>query len=83
MDNKAKKIIISSVVIIIVFAAGFGSGYLFGKSSRPSGFPGGGDFQGIDGSVDRNTGTRQKQTPNQTQNQAPATNQAPVENQAE
>ncbi len=33
MDNKTKKIITWLLVVIVVFAAGFGSGYLFGKSS--------------------------------------------------
>jgi flagellar basal body-associated protein FliL len=38
MEHKNKKIIIWLVVVIIVFAAGFGSGYLFGKSSGPGRF---------------------------------------------
>ncbi len=38
MDNKTKKIITWLLVVIVVFAAGFGSGYLFGKSSGPGRF---------------------------------------------
>jgi len=89
MDQKTKKVIISAVVIIVVFAVGFGSGYLFGKSRRAGEFPGaGGNFQGINGSVDKNTNNRQNKTPNQTQNQpetqTPATtDQIPTVNQAE
>lgn len=78
MDQKTKKVIIWAVVVILVFAAGFGSGYLFGKSRRAGGFPGsGGNFQGINGSVNRNAGNVQKQVPNQTQNQDQSSNQTP------
>lgn len=38
MDNKTKKIIMWLLVVVVVFAAGFGSGYLFGKSSGPGRF---------------------------------------------
>lgn len=73
-----KKIIIQAVIIIVVFAVGFGAGYLFGKSQRFDRFGGASNIpNGFQNS--RNSGNKSDERINnirpQTGNQAPETTQ--------